>query len=88
MPARGWVEINEMYCKACETCVTDCPSQVLALDMSRLSPKGYPSCIYAAPGAMHWLRHLCCGLPRCRHYGLSRRAPKAQRRRNNGQRAD
>ena len=41
MPVKGWVEINELYCKACETCVNDCPNQVLALDMSRLSPKGY-----------------------------------------------
>jgi 2-oxoglutarate ferredoxin oxidoreductase subunit delta len=41
MPAKGWVEINDLYCKACEICVTDCPKQVLALDMNRLSPKGY-----------------------------------------------
>ena len=41
MPAKGWVEINEMYCKACELCVTDCPTQTLALDMSRLSAKGF-----------------------------------------------
>ncbi len=41
MPPKGWVEINELYCKACETCVIDCPTQTLALDMSRLSPKGY-----------------------------------------------
>ena len=41
MPAKGWVEINDLYCKACELCVTDCPTHVLALDMSRLSPKGY-----------------------------------------------
>jgi len=41
MPPKGWVEINELYCKACETCVTDCPTQTLALDMSRLTVKGY-----------------------------------------------
>lgn len=41
MPAKGWVVIDELYCKACELCVTDCPSDVLVLDMSRLSAKGY-----------------------------------------------
>jgi 2-oxoglutarate ferredoxin oxidoreductase subunit delta len=41
MPAKGWVEVNELYCKACELCVTDCPTQTLALDMSRLSAKGF-----------------------------------------------
>jgi len=41
MPPKGWVEINEFYCKACELCVTDCPAHVLALDMSRLSAKGF-----------------------------------------------
>ena len=41
MPAKGWIEVNELYCKACELCVTDCPSDVLALDMSYLSPKGF-----------------------------------------------
>jgi len=43
MPAKGWVEINEMYCKACELCVTDCPFDVLAAryqapQPGRLSP--------------------------------------------------
>ena len=41
MPPKGWVEINDLYCKACGICVADCPTQVLALDMSRLSSKGY-----------------------------------------------
>ena len=58
MPARGWVEINEMYCKACETCVTDCPSQVLELDMSRLSPKGYHPAFMLHP-------ELCTGCGIC-----------------------
>jgi len=39
--AKGWVEINEVYCKACELCVTDCPFDVLALNVKRLSPAGY-----------------------------------------------
>ena len=51
MPAKGWVEINELYCKACETCVSDCPNQVLALDMSRLSAKGYHPAFMLHPEA-------------------------------------
>ncbi len=41
MPAKGRIEVNDLYCKACELCVTDCPHGVLALDMERLTPKGY-----------------------------------------------
>ncbi len=49
MPPKGWVKINELYCKACETCITDCPQKVLALDMSRLSIKGYHPAYMAHP---------------------------------------
>lgn len=41
MPAKGWIEVNDLYCKGCELCVHDCPPKVLALDMERLTPKGY-----------------------------------------------
>jgi 2-oxoglutarate ferredoxin oxidoreductase subunit delta len=41
MPARGWIEINDLYCKGCETCVAACPPQVMALDNNLLTPKGY-----------------------------------------------
>ncbi len=41
MPAKGWIEVNELYCKACELCVTDCPHGVLGLDMTYLSAKGF-----------------------------------------------
>jgi len=41
MPPKGWVEINELYCKSCETCVNDCPSKTLAIDLNRLTAKGY-----------------------------------------------
>ena len=51
MPAKGWVEINEVYCKACELCVSDCPSHVLALDKTRLSVMGYhPAYLVFAEG--------------------------------------
>jgi 2-oxoglutarate ferredoxin oxidoreductase subunit delta len=41
MPLKGWIEVNELYCKGCELCVQACPQDVLSLDMSRLTPKGY-----------------------------------------------
>ena len=51
MPAKGWVEINEKYCKACELCVTDCPFEVLALNLERLSPAGYHPAMMVHPEA-------------------------------------
>jgi 2-oxoglutarate ferredoxin oxidoreductase subunit delta len=41
MPVKGWIEVNELFCKGCEVCVQDCPQEVMALDMVRLTPKGY-----------------------------------------------
>jgi 2-oxoglutarate ferredoxin oxidoreductase subunit delta len=41
MPPKGRIEVNEVYCKGCELCVSVCPPQVLALNMARLTPKGY-----------------------------------------------
>jgi len=41
MPVKGWIEVNDLYCKGCELCVAACPKNVLALDMERLTPKGY-----------------------------------------------
>jgi 2-oxoglutarate ferredoxin oxidoreductase subunit delta len=41
MPVRGWIEVNDLYCKGCELCVEACPKDVLALDLERLTPKGY-----------------------------------------------
>jgi 2-oxoglutarate ferredoxin oxidoreductase subunit delta len=41
MAARGWIEVNDLYCKGCSLCVSACPKDVLALDMERLTPKGY-----------------------------------------------
>ena len=41
MPVRGWIEVDESFCKGCGLCVGDCPQGVLALDMERLTPKGY-----------------------------------------------
>ena len=41
MPAKGSIEVNDLYCKGCELCVTECPAGVLELDMEHLTPKGY-----------------------------------------------
>ena len=41
MPAKGWIEVSETYCKGCELCVSACPQDVLELDMEHLTPKGY-----------------------------------------------
>lgn len=41
MAVRGWIEVNELYCKGCELCVQNCPQEVMALDMEHLTPKGY-----------------------------------------------
>lgn len=41
MPVKGWIEVNDLYCKGCSLCVSACPQGVMALDMERLTPKGY-----------------------------------------------
>lgn len=41
MPAKGWIEVDDLYCKGCELCASACPQNVIALDMDRLTPKGY-----------------------------------------------
>ena len=41
MPARGWIEVSDLYCKGCELCIDACPQDVLSLNMEHLTPKGY-----------------------------------------------
>ncbi|MBN1149491.1 MAG: ferredoxin family protein [Anaerolineales bacterium] len=41
MPVKGWIEVNELFCKGCGLCVDECPQEVLALDLEHLTPKGY-----------------------------------------------
>ncbi|MBU0511921.1 MAG: 4Fe-4S dicluster domain-containing protein [Chloroflexi bacterium] len=50
MPVKGWIEVDELYCKGCELCVAACPQDVLALDMKRLTPKGYHPAYLEADG--------------------------------------
>jgi 2-oxoglutarate ferredoxin oxidoreductase subunit delta len=41
MPVKGWIEVEELYCKGCNLCVSACPQESLELDMDRLTSKGY-----------------------------------------------
>jgi 2-oxoglutarate ferredoxin oxidoreductase subunit delta len=41
MPVKGWIEVNENYCKGCELCIHACPQETLKLDPDHLTPKGY-----------------------------------------------
>jgi 2-oxoglutarate ferredoxin oxidoreductase subunit delta len=41
MPVKGWIEVNELYCKGCELCISVCPQHVLVLDTDHLTQKGY-----------------------------------------------
>jgi 2-oxoglutarate ferredoxin oxidoreductase subunit delta len=41
MPAKGWIEVSDTYCKGCELCLSACPQKVMEMDMTRLTPKGY-----------------------------------------------
>ena len=41
MAVRGWIEVDQLYCKGCEICIHNCPQEVMALDMEQLTPKGY-----------------------------------------------
>ena len=50
MPVKGWIEVNDLYCKGCELCVAACPKNVVALDMERLTPKGYHPAYLIAEG--------------------------------------
>lgn len=50
MPVRGSIEVNELYCKGCELCVSACPKAVISLAMDRLTPKGYHPAALTAEG--------------------------------------
>ena len=41
MPVKGWIEVDDFYCKGCELCVHACPQDVIGMDMDSLTPKGY-----------------------------------------------
>lgn len=41
MPAKGRIEVNEKYCKACGLCIEVCPQEVIGLAANRINAKGY-----------------------------------------------
>ena len=41
MPVKGWIEVDQRYCKGCDLCVNACPQEVISLDMDHLTPRGY-----------------------------------------------
>jgi 2-oxoglutarate ferredoxin oxidoreductase subunit delta len=50
MPVKGWIEVNEKFCKGCELCVQACPQHVLNVALDRLTPKGYHPAYLMADG--------------------------------------
>jgi 2-oxoglutarate ferredoxin oxidoreductase subunit delta len=50
MPVKGWIEVDDNYCKGCDLCVNACPQGVISLDMSRLTPKGYHPAYLSSEG--------------------------------------
>jgi 2-oxoglutarate ferredoxin oxidoreductase subunit delta len=50
MPVRGYVVVNETYCKGCELCVESCPQHVLGLDATHITAKGYHPATLIADG--------------------------------------
>ncbi|MBT3239658.1 MAG: 4Fe-4S binding protein [Chloroflexi bacterium] len=50
MPAKGWIEVNEKYCKGCELCIPACPQDVLAIDQQTITSKGYHPVNLTGPG--------------------------------------
>ncbi|NTV35576.1 MAG: 4Fe-4S binding protein [Anaerolineaceae bacterium] len=41
MPPKGRIVVDELLCKGCELCVGSCPQKILALDIDRITIKGY-----------------------------------------------
>lgn len=39
--AKGFVKINEDYCKSCELCISVCPKEILKIDSEKVNLKGY-----------------------------------------------
>ncbi len=50
MPVKGWIEVNDLYCKGCELCIAVCPPDVIQMDSSRLTSKGYHPAMLKSDG--------------------------------------
>lgn len=50
MPPKGRIVVSDLYCKGCELCVAACPQKVMALDLERITAKGYHPATLVADG--------------------------------------
>ncbi len=50
MPVKGWIEVDELYCKGCDLCVNVCPQEVISLDLDHLTSKGYHPAYLSSEG--------------------------------------
>ena len=50
MPPKGRIVVSDLYCKGCELCVAACPQKVMALDLNRITAKGYHPATLVADG--------------------------------------
>ena len=50
MPPKGRIVVSDLYCKGCELCVAACPQNVMALDLERITAKGYHPATLVADG--------------------------------------
>jgi 2-oxoglutarate ferredoxin oxidoreductase subunit delta len=50
MPVKGWIEVDELYCKGCDLCVHACPQEVISLDLEHLTQKGYHPAYLSSEG--------------------------------------
>jgi len=41
MSLKGWIVVDPKYCKGCDICIEACPQEVMSLDKTQLTPKGY-----------------------------------------------
>ena len=57
MAVKGWIEVNELFCKGCELCISNCPQGVMALDLEQLTPKGFHP--------VHLVKEGCTGCAIC-----------------------
>ena len=57
MSIKGWIEVNDLYCKGCELCLCACPQQVLSINIDQFTPKGYHP--------VHIFREGCTGCGIC-----------------------
>ena len=50
MPLKGTIVVDKNLCKACELCVESCPQKVIALDMAKITPRGFHPAVLIEDG--------------------------------------